>query len=290
MTVHMDLVTLLSKEEYIDWLDNRLSTRPVAVFANSFEAADQFVFSQSREHRIAAGRKLVCVRRPMWRHRLRDDLRFNAAKSSGLEDRAHACAIGQEFLEHRASARKELHIRVRRNLFTCPGPDHDIPIGAQHSATLPCSPLGISEMVKTHRHEDHVDGSVHQRNRFSSAALVVNAVPLPLPTGSIQHLLRGIDTYDTDTKSSRQAFREAPGPAAQVEDRADGPTIHLRLDYAHPKVDNLGTMIAPAIVGGWNTGQVVVHPLLPRTLAIAVIVFQFRVVTGTPKSRSKVPR
>ena len=74
MTVHTDLVTSLSKEEYIDWLDNRLSTRPVAVFANSFEDADQFVFSQSREHRIAAGRKLVCVRRPMWRDRLRDDL------------------------------------------------------------------------------------------------------------------------------------------------------------------------------------------------------------------------
>jgi hypothetical protein len=41
ITVHTDLVTSLSKEEYIDWLDNRLSTRPVAVFANSFEAADQ---------------------------------------------------------------------------------------------------------------------------------------------------------------------------------------------------------------------------------------------------------
>ena len=49
MTVPTDLVTSLSKEEYIDWLDNRLSTRPVAVFANSFEDADQFVFSQSRE-------------------------------------------------------------------------------------------------------------------------------------------------------------------------------------------------------------------------------------------------
>jgi hypothetical protein len=31
-------------------------------------------------------------------------------------------------------------------------------------------------------------------------------------------------------------------------------------------------------------------PLLPSTLAIAVMVFQLRVVTGTPKSRSNVPR
>lgn len=31
-------------------------------------------------------------------------------------------------------------------------------------------------------------------------------------------------------------------------------------------------------------------PLLPSTLAIAVMVFQLRVVTGTPKSRSIVPR
>src|SRR5258705_10253656 len=29
---------------------------------------------------------------------------------------------------------------------------------------------------------------------------------------------------------------------------------------------------------------------LPKTLAIAVMVFQLRVVTGTPKSRSNVPR
>src|SRR5688572_27256220 len=45
----------LSKEEHIDRLDDRPSTRPVAVPANGFEAAGQFVFSQSREHRIAAG-------------------------------------------------------------------------------------------------------------------------------------------------------------------------------------------------------------------------------------------
>ena len=31
-------------------------------------------------------------------------------------------------------------------------------------------------------------------------------------------------------------------------------------------------------------------PTLPKTLVIAVIVFQLRVVTGTPKSRSSVPR
>ena len=31
-------------------------------------------------------------------------------------------------------------------------------------------------------------------------------------------------------------------------------------------------------------------PLLPSALAIAVMVFQLRVVTGTPKSRSNVPR
>jgi hypothetical protein len=31
-------------------------------------------------------------------------------------------------------------------------------------------------------------------------------------------------------------------------------------------------------------------PPLPKTLAIAVMVFQLRVVTGTPKSRSNVPR
>jgi hypothetical protein len=31
-------------------------------------------------------------------------------------------------------------------------------------------------------------------------------------------------------------------------------------------------------------------PRLPSTLAIAVMVFQLRVVTGTPKSRSNVPR
>ncbi len=31
-------------------------------------------------------------------------------------------------------------------------------------------------------------------------------------------------------------------------------------------------------------------PPLPSTLAIAVMVFQLRVVTGTPKSRSNVPR
>ena len=35
----------LSKEEHIDWLDNRPFTRPVAVPANGFEAAGQFVFS-----------------------------------------------------------------------------------------------------------------------------------------------------------------------------------------------------------------------------------------------------
>jgi hypothetical protein len=38
---------------------------------------------------------------------------------------------------------------------------------------------------------------------------------------------------------------------------------------------------------GSPAGQV---PLLLSTLAIAVMVFQLRVVTGTPKSRSNVPR
>jgi hypothetical protein len=32
------------------------------------------------------------------------------------------------------------------------------------------------------------------------------------------------------------------------------------------------------------------YPPLPSTLAIAVMVFQLRVVTGIPKSRSNVPR
>ena len=45
----------LSKEEHVDWLDNVLFTRPVAVTANSGEAAGQFVLRQSCEHRIAAG-------------------------------------------------------------------------------------------------------------------------------------------------------------------------------------------------------------------------------------------
>lgn len=44
----------LSKEEHIDWFDNRLSTWPVAMAAHSVEATGQFFFSQSREHRIAA--------------------------------------------------------------------------------------------------------------------------------------------------------------------------------------------------------------------------------------------
>jgi len=55
MTVPTDLVTSLSKEEYIDWLDNRLSTRPVAVFANSFEDADQFVYRVVRGDGNLAG-------------------------------------------------------------------------------------------------------------------------------------------------------------------------------------------------------------------------------------------
>ena len=84
-------------------------------------------------------------------------------------------------------------------------------------------------------------------------------VPLPLPTGLIQHLLRGIDTHDSGTESTRQAFGEPPRPAAQVEDRADGPTVYMGLDNRHPEVENLGTVIAPAIVDGWNAGQVVVH-------------------------------
>lgn len=46
--------TPLSKEEHIDWPDNRLSTWPVAVTANSVEATRQFVLGQSREHRITA--------------------------------------------------------------------------------------------------------------------------------------------------------------------------------------------------------------------------------------------
>jgi hypothetical protein len=38
-------------------------------------------------------------------------------------------------------------------------------------------------------------------------------------------------------------------------------------------------------------GRETVYPSTPATtLAIAVIVFQLRVVTGTPKSRSRVPR
>ena len=114
-------------------------------------------------------------------------------------------------------------------------------------------------MVKTHRHEDHVDGSVHERNRFCSAAFVVNAGPLPLPTGLIQHLLRGVDTHDSGTESNRQAFGEPPRATAQVEDRADGPPAHVGLNHAHPEVENIGTVIAPKIVHGSNTGQVVVH-------------------------------
>jgi len=40
-----------------------------------------------------------------------------------------------------------------------------------------------------------------------------------------------------------------------------------------------------------NTGSAVDQvPPLPSTLAITVMVFQLRVVTGTPKSRSNVPR
>src|SRR5688572_4223703 len=33
----------------------------------------------------------------------------------------------------------------------------------------------------------------------------------------------------------------------------------MGLDYRHPEVENLGTVIAPAIVDGWHTGSVVVH-------------------------------
>lgn len=114
-------------------------------------------------------------------------------------------------------------------------------------------------MVKTHRHEDHVDGSVDERNGLCRAAHVVNAVPLPLPTRLIEHFLRRIDTHDTGTKSTRQAYTEPPRPAAQVEDRADGPTVYMGLDNAHPEVENLGTVIARAIVSSRNTRQVVVH-------------------------------
>jgi hypothetical protein len=77
--------------------------------------------------------------------------------------------------------------------------------------------------------------------------------------GLIQHLPGRIDADDTGSKSTRQAFREPPGPAAQVKDRVDGLTVYMGLDDAHPKVENLGTVIAPAIVGGRNAGQVVVH-------------------------------
>lgn len=54
-----------------------------------------------------------------------------------------------------------------------------------------------------------------------------------------------------------------------------------------------GSMTRCACDFVWTSGDglpVDQAPSLPSTLAIAVMVFQLRVVTGTPKSRSIVPR
>ena len=79
------------------------------------------------------------------------------------------------------------------------------------------------------------------------------------PTCLIEHLPGGINADNRGAESIRQAVGESPGPTAQVENGADGPTTHMRLDDAHPKVENLRAMIASAIVAGWNVGLVVVR-------------------------------
>ena len=64
----------------------------------------------------------------------------------------------------------------------------------------------------------------------------------------------------------------------------EGPEMaELLLARKLARVSSLGATVGD----GSPVDQV---PPLPSTLAIAVMVFQLRVVTGTPKSRSNVPR
>jgi hypothetical protein len=84
--------------------------------------------------------------------------------------------------------------------------------------------------------------------------LVVHEAPSRFAARLIQHLLGGINAHDTGAESIRQAVGESLGPTAQVENRADRPAANVRLDDAHPQIENLRAMIASAIVTGWNIG------------------------------------
>ncbi len=77
------------------------------------------------------------------------------------------------------------------------------------------------EVVKAHRHEDHVYGSVPQWNRFCRPAFVMHVVPLTLLPCLRQHFLRGVEAHDTGPESTRQSLREPARSAAEIEDRVD---------------------------------------------------------------------
>src|SRR4030095_14261153 len=183
----------------------------------------------------------------------------DAEEARLLEHRAQPRAIRQELLQHSARARKERNVRVRRNLFMSPCPHHDRSVHVQPPAAFPRSGSWIAKMVKRHRHENHVDRLAEEWDRFRGAALVVNCSASRCPTCLIEHLPGGINADNRGAESIRQGFGESPGPTAQVEDRADGLATNVGLDDAHPKVENLRTVIASAIVTGWNVGLVVVR-------------------------------
>ena len=90
--------------------------------------------------------------------------------------------------------------------------------------------------------------------------------------------------------TARRLLGFQPGVSKPIQARVGGKVSnsqHLRtsLETTHRVLRRENVVWMPG--DGSRVDQVLP---LPSTLAIAVMVFQLRVVTGTPKSRSNVPR
>jgi hypothetical protein len=120
----------------------------------------------------------------------------------------------------------------------------------------------IGEMVKHHRYENHIDGSVAQGGRLRSAVRKTHASAAAARHRFTQHFDGWVYADHIGVETHRESIAESAGPASEIQNASNAGALDARGDCVHPKPNVLGTVLTSTVIGFRYLGLIVVHELM----------------------------
>src|SRR5689334_13340531 len=102
------------------------------------------------------------------------------SESRCSKDRLNKGDGRHSFVQQRHGCGNKVHVSVQRYSLRRPGPHNNQSLLPQYTTTLASDLVVILEVMKNHRHENHIDGAICKWKSFASCADITRLARLYL--------------------------------------------------------------------------------------------------------------